>query len=170
MGIFGQDNSIKDGKNLLNFMLIYLVGYEIKTNVIFKKIKLTNIVVYFISYNVLFCLLYYYTFGTKISALLIKIGFGYNSPLLLINAVMFFMLFTKIRIHSRIICGLASSVFSIYLIHSNRYVESILWPKIDMVTEVCWLWYVVVDLFIMGICIFIDKLLKVTTQHPYGHE
>lgn len=37
MGIFGQDNSIKDGKNLLNFMLIYLVGNEMKTNVIFKK-------------------------------------------------------------------------------------------------------------------------------------
>lgn len=59
MGIFSKDNSIKDGKNLLNFMLIYLVGYEIKTNVIFKKIKLTNIVVYFISYNVLFVVLLY---------------------------------------------------------------------------------------------------------------
>lgn len=39
MGIFGQDNSIKDGKNLLNFMLIYLVGNEMKTNVILKKNK-----------------------------------------------------------------------------------------------------------------------------------
>ena len=40
-------------------MLIYLVGNEMKTNVIFKKIKLTNIVVYFISYNVLFVVLLY---------------------------------------------------------------------------------------------------------------
>lgn len=57
MGIFGQDNSIKDGKNLLNFMLIYLVGNENKCYL--KKIKLTNIVVYFISYNVLFVVLLY---------------------------------------------------------------------------------------------------------------
>lgn len=42
-------------------------------------------------------------------------------------------------IQTRIICWLASSVFSIYLIHSNQYVESILWHKIEMVTDVCWL-------------------------------
>lgn len=37
MGIFGQDNSIKDGKNLLNFMLIYLVGNENKCYLLKNK-------------------------------------------------------------------------------------------------------------------------------------
>lgn len=51
----------------------------------------------------------------------------YSSPGLLLLASVFFLYFTTLRIRSRVINWIASSVLAIYLVHENRFFEFFPW-------------------------------------------
>lgn len=159
LGIRGNDVSISDGKNLVNFSMIYCIGNWLKE----KNIKISgrNILLAYLFLNIILCSAYISS-PNCVSAKIITYSFGYNSPLLLLNAVLFFMIFSKIKIHSHFILWIANSVFSIYLIHSNSNVQMILWPKLnDLCKDHSILpSYFFVTLLIIVVCITIDKCLQ----------
>lgn len=70
-------------------------------------------------------------------------------------------IFTKLTIKANTISVVAKSVFPIYLIHSNLNVQKLLWPFIQesFYTDNLILRNVMLSIFIMLLCVVIDKIL-----------
>ena len=117
-----------------------------------------SIVIFFL-FNMVFLLGYYMTFGHSVAECIYTWGWGYNSPLLMINAILLFGVFTKIKIHSKVILSIAKSVFPIYLIHSNLNVQKILWPFVENNFRIDNVLFrnMICAVVIMLLCIVIDK-------------
>ena len=83
-----------------------------------RKLIIVLIVVY-VLLNVAIVGGYYLNEGNRFGDILWMLSFPYNSPLLIVNAVIFFMLFGKMSFASSKINSLAKGVFAIYIIHCN---------------------------------------------------
>ena len=100
-------------------------------------------------------------FGHGAALFIHRWGWGYNSPLLIINTILLFMVFTKLPIKANSISVVAKSVFPIYLINSNLNVQKLLWPFMQesFNTGNLILRNVVLTNCIMLLCMVIDKIL-----------
>ena len=117
-GLLGFDKSLALGKNLINFALIYYIGdtisvYKARIN----KIPLRCVILLYLIINALSIAIY---LSMPSSELAYSIAFNYNSPLLIINAICFFIPFMRIEFYSKSINCLATSCLAIYLIHSSN--------------------------------------------------
>lgn len=114
----------------------------------------------FLSFNFLFMLVFYFGYGTMLVSKLRSISWDYNSPLLIFNAGLFFLLFEKISLSSSIILNVASSVFPIYLLHSNLKIQEFLWPFLHNLCGTSHIWrkHAFIAMLIMLTCILLDKL------------
>lgn len=137
-GLTGGDASLEHGKNVVNFTFIYLVGnairrYEPKWKdingwLLFGALLAINVVIV--------ALLWYYPRTTQLGYQVWQLSFPYCSPLLIINASLVFMLFTKMHFSSSCINTIASSVFAVYLIHSHpAFRKYIMSPICNYVSE-----------------------------------
>lgn len=88
------------------------------------------------------------------------ISWDYNSPLLIFNAGLFFLLFEKISFSSSVVLKIATSVFPIYLIHSNLQIQRFLWPSLQKLSDSdpLWIKYTFISIMIMMVCVALDKL------------
>ena len=119
------DPSLVDGKNLTNFILLYLVGntirhYQIQINKI-SGIKLTIV---YIILNILLVLGFMYV--PIVAGKIWKYSFGYCSPLIYVNCILVFMLFSKIRVNSKYINILGGSIYVCYLLQC----PAIIWDNL----------------------------------------
>ena len=122
MGILG-DESLKDGKNLVFFIFLYFVGDIIHAYVDkISRISTWKLLFLYIMGNILLMFAYYNFFGSIISKLIWKFSYPYNSPILVANATLLFLLFGKFKFKSSIINSLAASVLSIYVLHQEYFV------------------------------------------------
>ena len=161
LGITSDDQSLKDGKNITNFILIYFIGYGIRHKFIGGNYSLKKDIVLLLAFNLTLLPIYYMGFGHGVASIIYRWGWGYNSPLLIINAILLFMIFTKLTIKAKLISVVAKSVFPIYLIHSNLNVQKLLWPFIQesFNTDNLILRNFVLSVCIMLLCVVIDKIL-----------
>lgn len=161
LGIRSDDQSLKEGKNITNFILIYFIGYGIRQKFIGGNYSLKKYIVLLLAFNLTLLPIYYMEFGHGVASLIHRWGWGYNSPLLIINAILLFMIFTKLTIKANLISVVAKSVFPIYLILSNLNVQKILWPLIQesFNTDNLILRNVALTICIMLLCVAIDKNL-----------
>ena len=118
-----QEASLHDGKNLPFFMFLYTLGDTLRhleetTN----KIKLVYLVIAWISLNILLLCAYMHTEGTMIGTVLWILSYPYCSPLLIINAVLFFLIFSKMKFTSTIVNSLGGSVFAVYIVHHQHLI------------------------------------------------
>ncbi len=163
MGTIGVDHSLNDGKNLVNFMLIYSLGATIRQYDWGSKLSLKGAVLSWILFSGILFAGYMMLGNTIAGRILWRLSFGYNSPLLIASSLLFFVIFTKIHINSRAINWLASSVFAVYLIHENSNVNiyiydfvQTLYSNFDM-----GIFYPAIVLFatlVVILCILIDKI------------
>jgi hypothetical protein len=119
--------SLIDGKNVVNFSFIYLLGFWIKKNLVEKKNALTriNYVITYLIITLIIGVFLYYSNETG-RMILKRLCYWYNSPLLIIMSALFFMIFTSIDFSlkinlSKCINWIAGSVLSVYLVHENQY-------------------------------------------------
>lgn len=161
LGITSDDQSLKDGKNITNFILIYFIGYGIRHKFIGGDYSLKREIVLLLAFNLTLLPIYYMGFGHGVASLIHRWGWGYNSPLLIINAILLFMVFTKLTIKANTISFVAKSVFPIYLIHSNLNVQKLLWTFMQesFNTGNLILRNIVLAICIMLLCMVIDKIL-----------
>ena len=159
LGIMSDDQSLKEGKNIINFILIYFIGYGIRHKFICSDYSLKKNIVLLLVFNLTQLPIYYMGFGHGVASLIHRWGWGYNSPLLIINAILLFVIFTKLTINANTISVVAKSVFPIYLIHSNLNIQKILWPFIQENFNIdnLILRNVVLTICIMLFCVLIDK-------------
>lgn len=119
-GWFYQREYSGDGYNLWNFMFLYLIGRFIalhtKKNYNRKKLYLFS----YIFFSILTATLMNQTLIGKIW--FTNRLYDYNSPLIIISAVSFFLFFRNLRIKSKIINWLANSVLAVYLITESPWI------------------------------------------------
>jgi hypothetical protein len=96
--------------------------------------------------------------------------YPYNSPLVTISAVTLFSFFRTIQIKSSVINWLAPSVFAVYLIHENCFINKYLYKTVydigQSISNNYFLFYFLcfLALGVMLICIMIDKTRLIITR------
>lgn len=163
-----QDTSLLDGKNLALFMFLYVVGDSINFySGILAKIKTTYVILSYIILNILIVLAYYHLDGTSLEILIWLSAYPYCSPVLIINAVLLFIIFGRMHIRSKVINSLASSVFTIYVLHHQHFILYTLIGAIALkiyhffttpASIICGLFLFTV--IILMACIIVDKLFN----------
>ena len=158
-----SDPALVDGKNLLNFIFLYLIGSML--HLYEEQLKRFPTWMFLVAWIALAVVLVsgWLSTGTFLQHRIWALAFPYNSPLLLLGCILLFVPFGRIRLQSPRINWLAASVFAIYLLHCAgwnyvtvviRYFESLL-PIPALVVFTFFFSFVV-----MAICILIDKLLS----------
>lgn len=115
----------RDGYNTMNFIFLYFIGRFLYLHVNLEnfcpqKMKCNALCVY-IGCSVIISgvaiVLTFLTYNSKIVSLM---AFPYNSPLVIISSIAFFLLFRYIHLQSRFINQIAISTLAIYLIQENK--------------------------------------------------
>ena len=117
-----SDPALTDGKNLLNFIYLYLIGRLLH---IYQG-RLTSISNW--------CILFAYVSLIIISVILYvnihdpyfrmrwwSVFYPYNSPFLIFESCLVFILFGRIKIQSNVINWFAGSVFAMYIVHGAAW-------------------------------------------------
>ncbi len=121
IGTSHGDPTLSQGKNVVNFMFLYILGNSIR---FFKchleKINLFVIIALWCLLNVILISSYVFCDETIFGTIIWHLSFPYCSPLLLINSMLFFIVFCKFTFRSNVVNWLAKSSLAIYLIHANR--------------------------------------------------
>ena len=116
-GTVGGDDSLSFGQNIILFLFVYVIGntlsvYQSKP---LETIKPIVLFVAFLAMNTVILLLY--MMMPSFTGLIMKLCFFYCSPLLILNSVLVFVGFSRINIQSKAINTVASSTYSMYIIH-----------------------------------------------------
>jgi hypothetical protein len=129
-GITQGDPSLSDGKNLVNFLFLYLFGYTIKYYQ--KHLQRIYILYYLVAYILLnisiISMLILFKRGTLIGDEIWQLAFPYCSPILILNAVLLFVVFSNISVNSKFVNVIASSMFAVYLLHCHPAIIQIYQP------------------------------------------
>ena len=165
MGIL-HEPSLNTGKNLVLFMFLYVLGdcLNVKKN-IYIRYSFLQIVLVYLLFNV--ALVYGYTtnHSSFLGRVLWNLSYPYCSPFLIVNAVILFMLFSKMDFKSKYVNWLSSSVFAVYIIHHQHFIlYSIIGPiainiikmakdPLIVISSLCFL-----SMLILLVCILIDKI------------
>lgn len=131
-GFLWQNPINNNGYNLMNFIYLYLIGSYLKNYIPSINLR-KNRFLYLGSYAILiflfFSSLLINLFLLK-SDFLIKRSWLYNNPLILLGSIFFFLFFLSFELRNKIINGIATSVFAIYLLHENQYIAPIIYSFI----------------------------------------
>ena len=168
VGTFGNDPSLAEGKNLSNFLMLYVIGNTLHAyQDVWRRWSTKILLTGYVMLNV--CLMVFYCWGcnTFISNEIFRFSFPYDSPIMLINSVLFLMIVVKRPFYSSKINYLAASSLAIYLLHSTFLISRCLWkPFCLWVREYVandYLFFfvaILIAMFIVIFCILIDKLLS----------
>ena len=166
-GFMNFEPSLYEGKNLVHFCFLYLLGNTLS---LYKE-KLNQIATYkvIIAYLLVNTLSagggYYALLKTPQNTLLFNLFFSYNSMILILNAILFFMLFMRIKIKSGFINYIATSSLAIYMLHMfilrHCFMDIVLWIQNNVQGHLLTISAVAALAFItLFSCIVVDKLLS----------
>lgn len=114
------------------YAVVYLIGRLLK-KINVEDIKVPAGAIYWITTTIIFVIVYLGLFKTMHinSAEVVgkrpvgSVGYDYAAPLVIIQSVALFTLFSKMKFNSRIINWCASSAFAIFLIHMHPTIKQI---------------------------------------------
>lgn len=133
-----------NGYTLYNFVYIYCIGgylrrYPLEKSYFFKRfsINLTRIILFlifissatinFLIYNTSLSLMnlnsLFYEIGNNVAGM----ALAYSNPLIIIQTIALFSLFSTLEFKSKFINIVASSTLGVYLIHDNNYIRKVLY-------------------------------------------
>lgn len=152
-----------NGRGILNFVLLYSIGRTIKEYGLQERLSFLANLLLIVVFAVLALIIYIPNDGTVIGRVVWEVVFRYNSPFMIIIAVLFFLLFARFRFYSKVINISASSVFAMYLIHENSIVNNYLYGIVGFVQSnfsllTIYAFLTVYALVIMLLCFFLDKM------------
>lgn len=159
------DTSLNDGKNLVNFIFLYLLGYTIKYYLPqLHKVKRIYYLIAFLILNAgLVISLLFFPRGTFVGNEIWRFSFPYCSPILIFNASLLFLVFSGMSFYSKYVNSIAASMFAVYLLHCHPMVIDLYQPEVSKIISKS-----ILDIYalsavyaflIMGISILIDKVL-----------
>lgn len=166
---------VNSGYGVVWFVNLYLIAAYIKNN--FKDWNIKNYLNYYFLGTILLMLSIYVLYFIKTifnsqSLSEIYMVFNYNSPFVLFSSITLFCYFLNIKKEfstnvKKLISFFATSTFSVYLIHDNSHVRSILWSDILNIgkyvnSNYIWIHFACSVLLVFILCILIDKIMKKT--------
>lgn len=160
---FGDSFAIKQGFSVIWFVILYVIGAVIRKNEDMEGKQAPSWIALVL---IVLCTGIMWLTGIKWPRIG-EIIVSYNSPFEVVNAVGYFLVFKRMRIHSlklkRIIEFWAKSAFSVYLIHMHPFIKSrwlengFMWianyPAVVIPVLV-----IGTGLVVFGICLVIDKI------------
>ena len=159
------DVSLSTGKNIVNFTFLYILANTFKHyKYVWMKVKKWHFLLAYFLLNVFLVTIYYFSPNIIFRMIILRTSFGYNSPILLLNASLLFLYFAKLNFKSLTINRISASVLAIYLISEHNVVKLVLNQIVNKMqvildTSIALLLGVfVLTLGIMMICILIDKV------------
>jgi surface polysaccharide O-acyltransferase-like enzyme len=166
-GFFWRGAINNNGYNIMNFIFLYLIGRFIALytkNQINIPRRIIYLSIYFIcSFMIAGFVIAIYRLNLKRSWIP-SLGYPYNSPLVIMSSISFFLFFRTLKIKSKIINWFASSILAVYLIHENPIIGQNLYEYISSVGGKMTNRYLLAGYFfilacgIMIACVFIDKI------------
>lgn len=161
-----HEPSLKDGKNMALFMFVYVLGdclNAFKSK--YERWSLTWIILAYLIINVLEVVCYVSFHHSLLGKVVWVIGYPYCSPLLIMNAVLLFVIFSKFNFRSKVVNWLSLSVFSVYVLHHQHFIlYSLIGPCVLYIYTVSHDPLILMTLLggltilIMFVCMVIDKL------------
>lgn len=167
LGTVGGDPSLAEGKNLANFLFLYCVGNCIShCNLsIFNTGGVKWLFLWLIA-NLLLVLLYIPFHEGIIGKGMMRMFFSYSGPGTILNACLLFLAFKDFHYKSKAVNYIASSCFSIYLLHHAYLIlygpikSAVMWIYANSANTITlFLGLSLLTLAIMTACISVDKLL-----------
>lgn len=170
-----SDAFIGDGYTLYNFIYLYLIGAYIRiytsTNKYKDKTKILiflTIIYPIINFSSTLIFKYLVPFS-NLSIKFYKNSFNYNNPIVILQSVTLFLLFSTFNLKSKIINTMSKLTLGIYLMHDNKFIRNYIYKylKIDngVITSFSFIFYVLlISLIIFLFCAIIEwsrqKILK----------
>lgn len=167
VGSIGLDSSLLDGKNIITFLFLYVIGDTLHHyETIWKKVPSYCYGLFFFILNTILVLVFSFYTGRIIEAIFQRLFFSYCSFGLLVSSLLFFMWIGGMSFKSRFINYIARSSLSIYMIHGASMIFfNIIGPislyLLDISSNEFQLFALVLlfTTIIVVCCIIIDKLL-----------
>lgn len=167
IGLMGKDPSLREGKIILNFALVYAIGHELKGVVERKdRISTVKVAVGWLLLNVTVMIICGIFNSQLVGKVIWMLSFPYNSPLLLINSILVFIIFGRMKFKSKVVNYIATSSFAIYLLHTHPFVRFELLPSLVLIfidpnslVILTLLYITLISLGIMTIVLFVDKCI-----------
>lgn len=137
------------GFSLLNFVLLYCIGaylrcYPINKSFVFSKLTSdARKLIFFSMYiflAILNLLIYYFGFAlsatgndllNEIASIINNTKYAYNNPILILEAICFFLYFSELNIKSKIVGFISSKTLDVYLIHDNYLLRRTIYGPIQ---------------------------------------
>ena len=165
-GISYGDPSLYAGKNIINFMLFYAIGDTFRRyNYQISKISIRLLLPAYLLLNILLVGTFSISSNSSLSQAIYRLSYQYCSPILLINSILVFFIFTKISFTSSIINYAAKSVLATYLIHCNNVIFStVIAPIVILLFNegnpfLNFLGLLMLTISIYLVCLIVDKSL-----------
>lgn len=118
------DISLVEGKNLTNFLLLYTLGNTIRHNQnLINGCSQTKLVTSYLLFNALLVVGFMYV--PLLAGKIWKYSYAYDSPIIMVNSVWIFAIFSKLDVKSRFVNWMGSGVFACYLLQC----PAILWKN-----------------------------------------
>lgn len=118
------DVSLVEGKNLTNFLLLYVIGNTIRHyQGVINACSQRKLVVSYLLFNAL--LVVGFMSVPLLAGKIWKYSYAYDSPIIMVNSIWVFAIFSKLRVQSRFVNWLGSSVFACYLLQC----PSVVWKN-----------------------------------------
>lgn len=181
IGTSHGDPTLSDGKNLINFSLLYVLGNTLRIyEHNWKQWNNRLIILIYCGINILLVTLYCTFENTIISTIIWRISFPYCSPILIINAMLLFIIISRFQLHSKQVNYIASSMLAVYLIHCHPFVETYVIGSfmnrlllLSHDTFIVSILTLLLGIVILLSCVLIDKFLtplwRVSSRHISRH-
>ena len=122
--------NFEHGKNVVNFAFLYLLGDWLKDTFVItdtnrKRMRSHYICLYLLMALAIGITLFYAS--PRFYNIMIRMCYRYDSPVLMLMSVLFFLVFTTFDFSSKGVNWVASSAVAVYAIHENKYFDKQLW-------------------------------------------
>lgn len=118
------DISLVEGKNLTNFLLLYTLGNTIRHyQHVINGCAIMKLIIGCVFFNAF--LVFGFMYIPLIAGKIWKYSYAYNSPIIMLNSIWVFAIFSKLKVRSKFINWLGSGVFACYLLQC----PSIIWKN-----------------------------------------
>lgn len=170
IGGFQKFEAYSTGKNVLNFIMVYAIGDLFhKSEEKCERTPTWSLIIAFFALNLIEMFSYDFIPSSHIQVAIWKISFPYNCPLLIINAVLLFVVFSRINITSKWINWTAGSCLGIYMLHHHPVIDEKLSALSKSIIEsysqnITILLFVVLTSVIVIFCTIIDIIV----EYPIG--
>ena len=165
-GWTGSANFFLQGYSTISFCGLYLVAQYVKRFVLPKFSRKNIIVIGLILYVVSSLLLLTIEFLSIRFSIPMLSMFSYINPLVILSSISIILIFSQIKMKSRIINWIAASCFAVFLIHTNvnicvPYYKSFvkhIYQNYDGIFCVCLMFVFILTVFILSV--LLDQIRK----------